>query len=99
MVNVLCSWDKGKWTIHLFPRKAHRPTQFFATGRDQLLISPGSVDLGGVFVTPRKEDFDKITQADIINIMEQVSINQNIFTILVDEIKIKMKDDINHFLQ
>jgi ATP adenylyltransferase/5',5'''-P-1,P-4-tetraphosphate phosphorylase II len=97
MVNVLCSWNKGKWTIHLFPRKAHRPTQFFASGNDQLLISPGSVDLGGVFVTPRKEDFDKISQADIINIMEQVSINQNIFTILVDEIKIKMKGNSNRF--
>ena len=99
MVNVLCSWTKGKWIIHLFPRKAHRPSQFFATGNDQLLISPGSVDLGGVFVTPRKEDFDKISQADIVNIMEQVSVNQNIFTILRDEIKIKMKDDLNHYLQ
>lgn len=99
MVNVLCSWTKGIWTIHLFPRKAHRPTQFFDTGNDQLLISPGSVDLGGVFVTPRKEDFDKISQTDIVNIMEQVSVNQNIFTILMDEIKIKMKGNLTHYLQ
>ena len=87
MMNVLCSWTKGKWTIHLFPRKAHRPSQFFASGHGQLLISPGSVDLGGVFVTPRKEDFDKITKEDIVNIMAQVSINQNLFTILTDQMK------------
>lgn len=87
MMNVLCSWKKGKWTIHLFPRKTHRPTQFFATGREQLLISPGSVDLGGVFVVPRREDFDKITSEDIVDILTQVSINQNLFSILTEEIK------------
>lgn len=87
MVNVLCAWKQGKWTIHLFPRQAHRPTQFFAHGSEQILISPGSVDLGGVFVTPRKEDFDKITMEDIENIMSQVSMNQDLFTILREEIK------------
>lgn len=87
MMNVLCSWKEGKWTIHLFPRKAHRPTQFFASGSGQLLISPGSVDLGGVFVVPRSEDFDKITREDIVDILAQVSINQDIFTILTEEMK------------
>ena len=87
MMNVLCSWKEEKWTIHLFPREAHRPTQFFASGPQQLMISPGSVDLGGVFVTPRREDFDKITEEDIVNIMAQVSINQNLFTILTHQMK------------
>ncbi|HEY3373185.1 MAG TPA: DUF4922 domain-containing protein [Prolixibacteraceae bacterium] len=87
MMNVLCSWAKGKWIIHLFPRKAHRPTQFFASGKEQLLISPGSVDLGGVFVVPRRDDFDKITKEDIVNILSQVSVNQDIFAILMEEIK------------
>lgn len=90
MMNVLCSWTKGIWTIHLFPRKAHRPTQFFASGEKQLLISPGSVDLGGVFVTPRKEDFIKINKMDIVDILAQVTLNQTTFA----ELTMAMKSDL-----
>lgn len=80
MLNVLCYFSNGKWTIHLFPRKLHRPEQFFAEGAEQLLISPASVDFGGVFITPRKEDFDKITAADIANIFEQLTIGEQVFS-------------------
>jgi ATP adenylyltransferase/5',5'''-P-1,P-4-tetraphosphate phosphorylase II len=87
MLNVLCSFATGKWTIHLFPRKLHRPSQFFAKGDKQLLISPASVDFGGVFILPRKEDFDKITAADISDIFEQVTINGEVFGQLTAAIK------------
>lgn len=87
MMNALCSFSDGKWTIHLFPRKLHRPRQFFAEGNDQLLISPASVDFGGVFITPRKEDFDKITEEDIENIFNQVSLNQDTFQELTEKIR------------
>jgi ATP adenylyltransferase/5',5'''-P-1,P-4-tetraphosphate phosphorylase II len=87
MLNVLCSFSSGGWTIHLFPRKLHRPTQFFAKGINQLMISPASVDFGGVFITPRKEDFDKITKEDIVDIFAQVSLDQDSFKKLTDRIK------------
>lgn len=76
MVNLLCYFREGTWTIHLFPRKQHRPRQYFAQGKEQLLISPASVDFGGVFITPLKEDFDKITQADVVDIFAQVSLDE-----------------------
>ena len=91
MMNVLCSFSKGKWKIHLFPRKAHRPSQYFAEGKQQLLISPGSVDLGGVFVVPRKEDFDKITREDVIDILAQVSLDDDIFVELTRGMRNQMK--------
>ena len=86
MLNVLCSFSGGKWTVHLFPRKLHRPSHFFAEGIDQLLISPASVDFGGVFITPRKEDFDKITKKDIVAIFSEVSLNQNVFKELTENL-------------
>ncbi|HEX7583646.1 MAG TPA: DUF4922 domain-containing protein, partial [Prolixibacteraceae bacterium] len=92
MMNVLCSWTDGIWTIHLFPRKLHRPTQFFAVGDEQILISPGSVDFGGVFITPRREDFDKMTKEDIVDILAQVSVNQDMFTDLTGKIKADLKN-------
>ena len=79
MVNLLCYFREGKWMIHLFPRKLHRPSQFFEQGELQLLISPASVDFGGVFITPRREDFDKITAADIVDIFSQVSLDEEAF--------------------
>ena len=87
MMNALCTFSGEKWTIHLFPRKLHRPSQFFAEGDDQLLISPASVDFGGVFISPRKEDFDKITKEDIEDIFNQVSLNQDTFQKLTDKIR------------
>jgi ATP adenylyltransferase/5',5'''-P-1,P-4-tetraphosphate phosphorylase II len=91
MLNVLCSYNNGKWVVHLFPRKLHRPSQFFAEGEAQLLISPASVDFGGVFITPRKEDFDKITAADIADIFEQVSIDDVVFSELKNELKNRLR--------
>lgn len=79
MVNLLCYYSSGKWIVHLFPRKLHRPAQFFADGTEQLLISPASVDFGGVFITPRREDFYKISSSDIVDIFSQVSLDDGDF--------------------
>jgi len=87
MVNLLCTFTDGKWILHLFPRKLHRPAQYFSEGKDQLLISPASVDFGGVFITPRREDFDKITAEDIADIFDQVSLDEDAFQKLKDTVK------------
>jgi len=90
MMNALSSFSKGKWTIHLFPRKAHRPSHFYEEGEKQILISPGSVDFGGVFILPRREDFDKITKENIIDILAQVCVDQDTFQELTEKIRIDL---------
>lgn len=82
MINLLCYFRDGKWVLHLFPRRLHRPRQFFEEGSHRLLISPASVDFGGVFITPRREDFDKITSADIKDIFNQVCLDDESFEVL-----------------
>ena len=94
MMNALCNFADGKWNIHLFPRKAHRPWQFFAEAEKQILISPGSVDFGGVFILPRREDFDKITSEDVIDILNQVCVNQDTFLELAE----KIRNDLSKFV-
>jgi len=91
MMNALCTFSEGKWIIHLFPRKAHRPTQFFAKGAEHILISPGSVDFGGVFILPRQEDFDKLTGENIVDILAQVCVDPDTF----QELTGKIKQDLN----
>ena len=90
MMNALCSFSNGKWIIHLFPRKAHRPTHFYEEGEKQILISPGSVDFGGVFILPRREDFDKISKENIVDILAQVCVDQDTFHELTEKIMIDL---------
>ena len=90
MMNALCSWTDGKWTIHLFPRKGHRPTQYYKTGDEQILISPGSVDFGGVFITPRREDFDKFTREDVVDVLAQVCLNASDFQDLTTKMEAEL---------
>lgn len=75
MLNVLAYFEKGSWIVHFFPRILHRPSCYFEEGVKQILISPASVDMGGVFITPREEDFEKISAADLENILKQVCLN------------------------
>jgi len=82
MINLLCYCKDEKWTLHFFPRKLHRPSQYFEKGDKQLLISPAAVDFGGVFITPRLEDFEKITGTAILDIFNQVSLDEAVFQYL-----------------
>lgn len=58
----------------VFPRRKHRPDCYFASGRSQYLISPGAIDLGGLLITPREEDFKRITPRIAQNILREVTL-------------------------
>ena len=77
MLNILAYHYSDGWVIHIIPRILHRPVQFFAEGKKQILLSPASVDLGGVIITPREEDFDKISVSDTEDIFRQVCLDEN----------------------
>ena len=72
---TLFAWqDKHRgFTMAYFPREQHRPACYTATGGEQLLVSPGALDMAGLLVTPRKEDFYKITESDITQIYKEVA--------------------------
>lgn len=76
MLNILTSWTENKWQVFIFPRKKHRPEQFFKEGEAQILLSPASVDFGGVLITPRQEDFNKLNEHLIRDIYKQVTIGE-----------------------
>lgn len=63
----------GKFITAYFPREAHRPSCYFAEGKEQKFVSPGALDMAGLIVTPREEDFLKITESDIKKIYKEVS--------------------------
>lgn len=72
--NLFAWQDKQRGlTMAYFPREKHRPACYTATGGEQLLVSPGALDMAGLLVTPRKEDFYKITESDITQIYKEVA--------------------------
>lgn len=75
MMNLLVWKEKDKWIITLFPREKHRPTCYFTEGENNLLISPASVDMGGVFITPLEKDFKKITSLEVEQILKEVCLS------------------------
>lgn len=87
MMNLLTWYENGWWVTCIFPRDKHRPSCYYATGEDNLLISPASVDFGGVFITPLEKDFDKISEADVRAIFKEVSVSREEVDKLVERIK------------
>ena len=87
MLNILCSFKNEEWNVIIFPRDKQRPSQFFAQGNEQILISPAAVELGGMAIVPRKEDFEKLTKDELTDIYQQVTINSADFNLLKDRIK------------
>lgn len=87
MMNIITWYENHIWYSCIFPRQKHRPACFFAEGEENLLISPASVDLGGVFITPLEKDFDKITKDDISLILNEICIDSQQMQSITDKIK------------
>lgn len=87
MMNLLAFYEQEAWTLFVFPRAKHRPACYTAEGEAQLLSSPASVDLGGVFILPVEKDFRKITAGDIEQILSEVCLSDEAFDELCERIR------------
>ena len=76
MMNIV-SWrhDTDYYSV-VFPRKKHRPDCYYKEGDEQFIISPGALDMSGFSVTPRKEDFERLTPEIALGILNEVSLGQ-----------------------
>ena len=73
-MNVI-AYRKGEAVnIIVIPRRAHRPHCYTAEGDNHYLISPGALDMGGLIVTPRREDYDRLTAGKALDILCEVGV-------------------------
>jgi len=86
MLNILTFFQGSRWTVHVFPRQLHRPRQYFEEGEKQIVLSPASVDMGGVLITPREEDYNKISMNDAQDIFEQVCLDNAKFEEIIKDL-------------
>lgn len=85
MLNLFVTWQDGGWILYFFPRAAHRPAKY-GDGADEFLVSPGSLDLGGILIAPRGADFDRLTEVTAAAILDEVLLSPDEFTRLCDAI-------------
>ena len=75
MMNIV-AWREGDTMISVvFPRRKHRPDCYFAEGDDQMLVSPGALDMAGLIITPRQHDFEQITAEKAEKILQECAID------------------------
>ncbi len=83
MLNII-SWsieDNGvvKYISLLFIRDKHRPSHYFVEGDANILLSPASVDMGGVYITPLEKDYNKISGKELTEITDEIAISSETF--------------------
>lgn len=80
MLNVLAWRQEDSVVTILLPREKHRPACYTASCEaDRMLISPGALDMAGLVITPRKEDFDRLTPSLLVKTVGEVALGQEAF--------------------
>ena len=66
----------GEYRSVVVFRSRHRSHHYFSEGPDHLTMSPGCADMGGVFIVPVEEEYDRITPELLQEMISEVSISQ-----------------------
>ena len=75
-MNVVAWRDGSEDVIVVLPRDNHRPACYFEEGDRRMVISPGALDMAGLIITPREEDFNRMSEDKLISILKEVSIKE-----------------------
>ena len=87
MMNIIV-WQSGDAVLSVvLPRRKHRPDCYTATGDAQYIISPGAVDMGGLIITPREQDFRRLTPELILDIYHELSLTPEQMQHVVERVK------------
>ena len=87
MMNIVGWRQQDDFLYVVFPRKRHRPACYSATGTAQMLVSPGALDMGGLIITPRQEDFERMTAREAEEILREVCISAEEVEAVVNSLK------------
>ena len=87
MMNII-SWRKGEEFISVvIPREKHRPETYFAEGDAQFVVSPGALDMSGLIITPREEDFRKLTEEKALSLLQECGVSEEKMNAIIAKLK------------
>jgi len=79
MMNILATAEDDLCRVLILPRIKHRPAFYFAEEDEKILLSPASVDLGGVCILPVEAHFLKLTLEHLKNMSDEVCLKGDAF--------------------
>ena len=74
-LNLFTYFRDGEYRSIVVFRKCHRSHHYFSEGPDHLTMSPGCADMGGVFIVPVKEEYEKLTPELLSEMVEEICIS------------------------
>ena len=87
MMNII-SWRKGEEFISVvIPREKHRPEAYFAEGCAQFVVSPGALDMSGLIITPREDDFRKLTEEKALSLLQECGVSEDKMNVIIAKLK------------
>ncbi len=99
MMNII-AWRKGDEFISVvIPREKHRPDAYFAEGEAQMMVSPGALDMAGLIITPREEDFSKINLDKATALLRECGISAEKMEAIASNLKASAANAHEHPLQ
>ena len=87
MMNIIAWRKEDEYISVVIPREKHRPEAYFAEGDAQVMVSPGALDMSGLIITPREEDFHKLTEESATTILQECGISTEKMNCIVTKLK------------
>ena len=71
----------------IIPRTKHRPDCYTKDGEEQIIVSPGALDVGGMIILPREEDYNKVDEKVAESILREVTYSKDMEHELINTLK------------
>ena len=86
MFNLFSWYQAGEFRSIIVFRSRHRSHHYFSDGPDHLTMSPGCADMGGMFIVPVGDEYDKITPELLMDMIREVSITKEEEDTVIDRL-------------
>ena len=87
MMNIVAWRRDEEFYSVVFPRTKHRPDCYYKHGDEQYIISPGALDMAGLFITPRQEDYERITPEIALAILDEITLKGEALQQVLDTLR------------
>ena len=87
MMNIVSWRSNDDFLSVVFPRTKHRPDCYYKEGDEQFIISPGALDMAGLIITPRQEDYERLTPELALGILDEITLKGEALQQLIDSLK------------
>ena len=87
MLNIVAWLAEDEHVVVVFPRRKHRPDCYYAEGDRQFMVSPGALDMSGLIITPRGNDFHRINAAQVEAILRECAMTDEQVAIVANRVR------------